>query len=328
MKILAYCTREDEKDKLNEYSQRYGHVITNTHKSFCPETAYLAKGYDGIIIFVNCEANKKALEKISSYGVKYIASKAAGVNNIDLKVCKELGIKVANVPEYSPNAISEITMGLIISLLRKINTVIRRSEEQNFTLDGLLGTEIRDLTIAVIGTGRIGTKVIKALHGFECNIIANDIYKNKEAEKYATYKSLDEIYEEADIITLHCPLESKNYHMINDASISKMKEGVMIINVARGGLIDTEAIIRGLKTGKIGGVAIDTYENEKGIFYHNHVYKVLKDDVLIKLLQYPNVIITPHYAFYTKEAVKNMIDTTLLNMKDFELTDSSQNEVI
>lgn len=326
MKVLAYCTRSDEIKEFNKYSQKYEHNITMIPENFSPETAHLAEGYDGIIIFVNCKANKEALEIISSYGVKYIASKGAGVNNIDFQACKELGIKVTNVPEYSPNSVSELAVGLTIALTRKINTVVKRSRDQNFGLDDLMGIELRNLTVGVIGTGRIGFNVIKAFHGFGCYIIANDIYENKEVSKYATYKSIDEVYAKADIITLHCPLVEENYHMINDEAICKMKDGVMIINLARGGLIDTEALIKGLKSGKIRGAALDTYENEVGIFHSNLTQKILQDDVLVKLLQYPNVLITPHYAFYTDEAVKNMIQTALSNLRDFELTGVAKNE--
>jgi lactate dehydrogenase-like 2-hydroxyacid dehydrogenase len=328
MKVLAYCTRSDEVERFNKLSQKYKHEITMIPESFSSETAYLAKDYDGIVIFVNCKANREALEIISSFGVKYIASRGVGYDNIDLAACKELGIKASNVPAYSPNSVSELTVGLAITLTRKINAGVKRVEMQNFELDELIGIEIRNLIIGVIGTGKIGFNVIKAFSGFGCSIIANDIYENKEVMQYAKYKPIDEVYAEADIITLHCPLSDKNYHMVNDEAIGKMKNGVIIINVARGGLIDTEALIRGLKSGKIRAAALDTYENEVSIFHNNHTNNVLQDDLLVRLLQYPNVVITPHYAFYTDEAVENMIETALSNLKDFELSGSAKNEII
>lgn len=327
MKVLAYCTRSDEIDVFNKLSSKYGHEVTMIPENFSPETAHLAKGYDGITFFVNCKATREALETIASFGVKYIATRGAGFNNIDLVACKELDIKVSNVPAYSPNAVSELTIGLVINLTRKIHRAVERVKEQNFELNGLIGTEVRNLTIGVIGTGRIGLNVIKAFSGFGCKIIANDIYESDEVKKYAEYKSLDEVYKEADIITLHCPLSADNYNMINDKAIEKMKNGVIIINVARGGLVDTAALVRGLKSQKISAAALDTYENEVGIFHDNHTDNVLQDEVLTWLLQCPNVILTPHYAFYTDEAVKNMVETTLLNIKDFELFGAAKNEI-
>lgn len=327
MKVLAYCTRSDEIDVFNKLSSKYGHEVTMIPENFSPETAHLAKGYDGITFFVNCKATREALETIASFGVKYIATRGAGFNNIDLVACKELDIKVSNVPAYSPNAVSELTIGLVINLTRKIHRAVERVKEQNFELNGLIGTEVRNLTIGVIGTGRIGLNVIKAFSGFGCKIIANDIYESDEVKKYAEYKSLDEVYKEADIITLYCPLSADNYNMINDKAIEKMKNGVIIINVARGGLVDTAALVRGLKSQKISAAALDTYENEVGIFHDNHTDNVLQDEVLTWLLQCPNVILTPHYAFYTDEAVKNMVETTLLNLKDFELFGAAKNEI-
>lgn len=327
MKILAYCVRPDEMDGFNEFSEEYGHEVTTISETFSPESAPLAEGYDGISILGNCIANRQALEIISSFGIKYMASRSAGTNNIDLEACKELGIKATNVPAYSPNSVSEFTVGVALSLTRNINIGVGRAERQNFGLNGLIGIEVRNLTVGVIGTGRIGFNVIKAFSGFGCKIIAHDIYENKEVEEYAEYKTLEELYAEADIITLHTPLFDENYHMINDESISKMKDGVIIINAARGALVDAEALIRGVKSGKIRGAALDTYENETGIFHNDHSNSILQDDTLARLLQLPNVLLTPHFAFYTDEAVSNMVETALSNLRDFELTGKAANEI-
>lgn len=327
MKIIAYGVRPDEIDGFNEFSKKYDHEVTFVSEIFSPESAPLAEGYEGISILGNCKANRQALEIISNYGIKFMASRSAGTNNIDLEACKELGIKATHVPAYSPNSVSEFTVGLILTLTRKLNAGIRRAQIQNFGLNGLIGIEVRNLTIGVIGTGRIGFNVIKALSGFGCRIIAHDIYENKEVENYAEYKTADEVYAQADIITLHCPLFDENHRMINDESIAKMKDGVMLVNAARGGLVDAEALIRGLKSGKIGGAALDTYENEVGIFHNDHTNTVIQDDTLARLMQFPNVVITPHYAFYTDEAVSNMVEIALSNLKDFELTGSAKNEI-
>lgn len=327
MKVLAYHVREDEMEAFKKYSEKYGHDVTTIPEPFSPETAHLAKGYEGISIVGNCIANREALEKIASYGIKYVASRTAGYDNIDLEACKELNIKASNVPAYSPNSVSEFTVGLAIVLTRKINQAIKRVEVQNFGLKGLIGIELRNLTIGVIGTGRIGFNVIKAFSGFGARIIAYDIIQNKEVEKYAEYKSFDEVITESDIITLHCPLTEDNYHMINDKTIAKMKDGVILINAARGALVDAEALIRGIRSGKIRGAALDTYEHEIGIFHTDHTNSLLQDNTLDILRSLPNVIITPHCAFYTDEAVANMVETALANLKDFELTGSAKNEI-
>lgn len=327
MKILAYCVRPDELDAFKEFSSHYGHEVTTTSDSLNLESAKLAKGYEGISILGNCTASREVLEIISSFGIKYMSSRSAGTNNIDLEACRDLDIKAAHVPAYSPNSVSEFTIGTAISLTRKLNAGIRRAQSQNFGLNGLIGVELRNLTIGVIGTGRIGYNVVKGFSGFGCKIIAYDIYENKEVEKYAEYKTLEELYKEADLITLHCPLFDDNYHMINKESISKMKDGVMIINAARGPLIDSKALVAGLVSGKIAGAALDTYENEVGIFHSDYTDEILEDDILARLLQLPNVIITPHYAFYTDEAVSNMVEIALSNLKEYELRGESENEI-
>lgn len=327
MKILAYCVRPDEMEGFNEFSKKYDHQVTTIAETFSSESASLAEGYDGISILGNCKADREALEILSSLGIKYMASRSAGINNIDLEACKELAIKVTNVPAYSPNSVSEFTVGLVLNLTRNINAAMKRVQVQNFGLNGLIGIEVRNLTVGVIGTGRIGFNVVKAFSGFGCRIIANDIYENKDVEEFAEYKTLEELYAEADIITLHCPLFDENYHMIDDKAIDQMKDGVIIINAARGALVDAEALIRGLKSGKVRGAALDTYENEIGILHTDHTNSILQDDVLARLLQFPNVLITPHFAFYTDEAVSNMVEIALSNLKDFELTGKAKNEI-
>lgn len=327
MKILAYSVRPDEIDAFNEFSSSYGHNVKIISTNFSPQVAHLAEGYEGVSILGNDLCNREALETLSKLGVKYIGQRVAGTDNIDIEAASELGIKAANVPAYSPNSVSEFTVGLILSLTRNIPYAIKRAELQDFSLGGLLGIEVRNLTIGVVGTGRIGINVIKALSGFGCEILANDIYENEEVKKLATYVSLDEIYEKSDVITLHLPLFDESKHMINDESIEKMKKGVYIINAARGGLVDPEALLRGLKSGKVGKAAIDTYEREYGIVHHSHIGEVLQDDTYARLLQMPNVVITPHMAFYTDEAVSNMVEISLSNLRDFETTDNCNNEI-
>ncbi|MBO0525733.1 lactate dehydrogenase [Clostridium botulinum] len=327
MKILAYCVRPDEIDSFKNFSEKYGHTVDLIPDSFGPSVAHLAKGYDGISILGNDTCNREALEKIKDCGIKYLATRTAGVNNIDFDAAKEFGINVANVPAYSPNSVSEFTVGLALSLTRKIPFALKRVELNNFALGGLIGVELRNLTLGVIGTGRIGLKVIEGFSGFGMKkMIGYDIFENEKAKKYIEYKSLDEVYKEADIITLHAPLTDDNYHMIGKESIAKMKDGVFIINAARGALIDSEALIEGLKSGKIAGAALDSYEYEQGVFHNNKMNEIMKDDTLARLKSFPNVVITPHLGFYTDEAVSNMVEITLMNLQEFELKGTCKNQ--
>jgi D-lactate dehydrogenase len=327
MKILAYGVGPVEINAFNEFSEKYGHEVTRLSENFGPDTAHLAKGYGGISTFGTCNVNRQALEEVSKYGIKYIAQRTSGYNNIDVEAAKELGFKVSNVPAYSPNSVSEFTIGLALSLTRNIPRVVKRMDMQNFGLAGLLGRELRKMTIGVIGTGRIGLMVIKAFAGLGCKIIANDVYQNEETKKYATYVSLDELYANADLITLHTPLFDSTAHMINEAAIAKMKDNVIIINAARGGLIDTEALLKGIKSGKISKVAMDSYENELEYFHHDYTNKLVQDDTLARLLQLPNVIVTPHCAFFTDEAVSNMVEIALSNLREFELKGACKDEL-
>jgi D-lactate dehydrogenase len=327
MKILAYCVRPDEVASFEKFSSKYGHEVKLIPQSFGPEVVALAKGYDAVSILGNCNANKDALEELKSYNVNYLASRSSGINNIDLEAANDLGINVANVSTYSPNSVSELTIGITLCLTRKIPFALKRVNIQNFALNGLIGVELRNLTIGVIGTGRIGLEVIKGFSGFGSKIIGYDLYENEEAKKYIDYVSLDELYKTADIITLHSPLTSDNHHMIGRESFAKMKDGVLIVNAARGGLIDTQALIEGLKSGKVGGAALDTYENEVGTFHNSRMNDIMTDDTLAILRSFPNVVMTPHCGFYTDEAVSNMVETTLINLQDFSNTGTCMNHV-
>lgn len=327
MKILAYCVRPDEMEAFGKFSKEYGHEVDLVPQTFSPESAPLAEGYEGVSILGNCHATREALEIISSFGIKYLSSRSAGVNNIDFDAAKEFGIQVANVAAYSPNSVSELTVGITLCLTRKIPFALQRTKIQNFALNGLIGVELRNLTIGIIGTGRIGLETIKGFSGFGPKLIAYDIFENEKAKEYVEYTSLDEIYKTADIISLHLPLTEDNHHMIGKESIAKMKDGVFIINASRGGLIDSKALIEGLKSGKVGGAALDTYEHEVGVFHNNRMNDILQDDTLATLMSLPNVVMTPHCGFYTDEAVSNMVETALINLKEFGETGTCKNHV-
>lgn len=327
MKITAYAVRPDELSSFEKYSKQFGHDVTLVKESFGPENANLAKGSEAVCILGNCRANEQAIEKIASYKVKYLATRSTGVNNIDFDAARKYNIRVSNVPAYSPNAVSEFALTLTLCLARNLQKTVKRMSIHNFSLNGLMGFELRKKTVGVMGTGRIGMNVIKAFNGFGSRLIGYDLYQNEAAKKYLEYKNLDDFLREADIITMHCPLTKENYHVINAENIAKMKDGVIIVNTARGGLMDTKAVIEGLKSGKIGGLATDVYENEVGLVHEDHSNEVLKDDFYARLLEFPNVIVTPHCGFYTDEAVANMVEYSLQNLKNFEDTNECKNEI-
>lgn len=328
MKIIAYAVRPDERASFAKFAAAQGHEVTLCSESFGPATAHLAEGYEGVSILGNCLATAEALQIIAGFGIRFLASRSAGVNNIDLAAASSLGIHVSNVPAYSPNAVAEFAVLLTLSMARNLPQAIKRVGVQNFGLGGLIGCELRRKTIGFIGTGRIGLTTIKAFSGFGARLIGYDVFQNEAAKEYIEYKdSLEELYAEADIISLHCPLTKDNYHMINAESIAQMKDGVIIINTARGALMDADAVIQGLKSGKIGGLASDVYENEVGIFHTDHTNTVLTDDQLARLRSFPNVLITPHFGFYTDEAVANMVEYALESLKEFGETGHAKNEV-
>lgn len=329
MKVYAFGTRQDEVNGFGKLAADYGQDITLETTSFNKDFWQDIKGYDAISTVGNCSLGREAIETLAKEGVKIIAQRAAGTNNIDLDACKELGITVTNVPAYSPTSVSEFTVGMAINMTRNIPLALDRAQHQNFSIEmPLLGREIQNMTVGVVGSGRIGFSVIKAFSGLTENILAYDVFQNPEVEKYATYVELEELLEKSDIITLHCPLFDDNYHMINKDSIAKMKDGVYIINAARGGLIDAEALIDGILSNKIAACALDTYEHEAGIFFVNHTGEKLQDPVLARLMQLPNVYITPHYGFYTDIAVENIIADVLTSLKDLEEKGTCEHKVV
>ncbi|SFC88653.1 D-isomer specific 2-hydroxyacid dehydrogenase family protein [Clostridium uliginosum] len=328
MKIVAYCVRLDEMSSFEKFSKKYDHDVKIVKESFSPATANLAEGYDAVCILGNCTANREAIEMISKLGVKYLATRSAGFNNIDLEAAKEVGIEVSNVPAYSPNAVGEFAVAVTLCLARNFKQAFKRVELQDFSLGGLIGFELRNKTIGFIGTGRVGQTAIKAFSGFGCKMIGYDLYPNDNVAKYLEYKTLAEVLAEADIISLHCPLTEDNLHLINEETIAKMKDGAILINTSRGQLVDSRALIEGLKSGKIGGAAIDVYENEYGIFHYNHENDIIKDENLLTLKSLPNVIVTSHYAFYTDEAVTNMVEYSLQNLYEFEKTNTCKNKLV
>jgi D-lactate dehydrogenase len=292
------------------------------------KTVALAKEYDAICVFVNDSLQSPVLETLSETGVKLIALRCAGFNNVDVNKASELGLGVVRVPAYSPYAVAEHTLGLILSLNRKFHKAFTRVRDGNFALDGLLGFDLHNKTVGVIGTGKIGQIFIDLVKGFSCEVLAYDKYPNKELQTSGLkYVDLHELYSKSDVISLHCPLNHDTYHIINDYAINSMKQNVMIVNTSRGKLIDTGAVINGLKSGKVGYLGLDVYEEEEALFFEDLSETVIQDDQFVRLQTFPNVLITAHQAFFTKEAVNNIARTTFENIKEYFENGNSKNEV-
>jgi D-lactate dehydrogenase len=293
------------------------------------ETASLASGFDAVCIFVNDQISAAVIEKLSALDVRLIALRCAGYNNVDITAAQRHGLTVTRVPGYSPYAVAEHTLGLILALNRKLHRAYNRVREGNFALDGLLGFDIHGKTIGIIGTGKIGTVVVRLLTGFECRILAFDPLPNETCRSLgARYLKLDELLVESDIITLHCPLTPGNKHMMDASALSKMRDGVMLVNTSRGALIDTIAVIEALKSGKIGYLGLDVYEEEEQIFFEDRSGLIISDDVFSRLLTFPNVIVTGHQAFFTREALENIAATTIGNITRFEHGKPPTNQVV
>lgn len=293
-----------------------------------PQTAPLAAGYEAITTFVNDDLGSDTLTALAQLGVRFIALRCAGYNQVDLTKAQTLGLKVARVPAYSPYAVAEHTVALILALNRRIHRAYQRVREQNFSLDGLLGFDLHGKTVGIIGTGKIGEVLAGILKGFGCRLLAHDPYPNPACEALGvSYTSLEQLCSEADIISLHCPLTPETHHLIGVEALGWMKPGVMLINTSRGGLIDTAAVIEGLKSSKVGYLGLDVYEEEGGLFFQDMSQMIIQDDVFSRLQTFPNVLITGHQAYFTAEALHNIAATTLQNLTDFEATGASQNEV-
>jgi D-lactate dehydrogenase len=283
------------------------------------ETVSLAAGFEAVCVFVNDQMNAAVIATLESLGVRLIALRCAGYNNVDLSAAKKHGITVVRVPAYSPYAVAEHTIALMLALNRKLHRAYNRVREGNFALDGLVGFDMHGKIVGVIGTGQIGTVVAQILTGFGCPILAFDPFPNATCRSLGVrYVELNQLFAESDIITVHCPLTSENKHLINGQALEKMKNGVMLINTSRGALLDTIVITEGLKSGRIGYLGLDVYEEEEDIFFEDRSGLILSDDVFARLLTFPNVIITGHQAFFTREALLNIAATTIDNITKFE----------
>lgn len=316
MRCLVYSSKEYDRRFLSEAAAGR-HELDFLESSLSTKTATLAKGFDAVCCFVNDSVQREELRVLWEQGVKFIALRCAGFNNLDLAYAKQLGFTVARVPAYSPHAVAEHTLGLILSLNRKIHRAYSRVRDNNFALEGLLGFDLFGKTAGVIGTGAIGQCVVRILHGFGCKVLCYDPSPLETMQEIAEYRSLEEVLAISDIVSLHCPLTSATHHLIGSESLQRMKRGVMLINTSRGGLIDTRAVIHSLKSGQLGSLALDVYEEESDLFFQDLSRVVVQDDVFSRLLTFPNVLITAHQAFFTKEALTEIAKITMENLDDF-----------
>jgi D-lactate dehydrogenase len=318
MKVAVFSAKNYDREFLTA-ANNSRHELHFFEPHLNEATASLAAGFDVVCVFVNDRVDAATLTKLVSLGVRLIALRCAGYNNVDLKSAVKHGITVVRVPGYSPYAVAEHTIGLMLALNRTLHRAYNRVREGNFALDGLLGFDMHGKTVGVIGTGKIGSVVAQILTAFGCPTLAFDPIPNEQCRSSGVhYVKLEELLAKSDIITLHCPLTPENKHMINAAAIGKMKNGVMLINTSRGALLDTVAVIQALKTGKIGYLGLDVYEEEEQIFFEDRSGLILTDDVFARLLTFPNVIITCHQAFFTREALENIAATTIDNITKFE----------
>lgn len=329
MHIAFFSTKSWVNSAFAPALAKYGYTATYFDARLNIDTVSLAAGHDAVCVFVNDILDAAVIKKLSELGVRAIALRCAGFNNVDLKTAVETKIPVVRVPSYSPYAVAEHALGLILSLNRKFHRSYPRVRDGNFALDGLLGFDLHDKTIGIIGTGKIGQIFAKLMGGFGVKLLAYDRYPSDAARALGVeYVDLERLYNDSDIISLHCPLTHDTYHMINDYAISAMKENVMIINTSRGPLIDTNAVIAGLKSAKVGYLGLDVYEEEQDLFFENLSDQVIQDDTFVRLLTFPNVLITGHQAFFTKEAIDNIAQTTLDNLRDISEQGQSANVVL
>jgi D-lactate dehydrogenase len=319
MRIALFSTKPYDRVSFEEANAGHGHELHYFEPRLTDETVRLADGFDAVCAFVNDQVDAGVVEALAGGGTELILLRSAGFNHVDLRAAAERGLTVARVPAYSPYAVAEHAMGLVLTLNRKFHRAHARVREGNFALDGLLGFDLHGKTMGVVGTGKIGTVFARIAAGFGCRVLAHDPYPNEEVEGLgARYVEMGEMLAEADIIALHLPLTPETHHLIDGDAVARMKEGVMLINTSRGGLVDTRAVIEGLKSGRIGSLGLDVYEEEADLFFEDLSGTVIQDDVFARLLTFPNVLVTGHQGFFTREALAAIAGTTLGNATAFE----------
>lgn len=328
MIVTMFSSKSYDERYFRQANESGGHDLIFQEAKLTEQTASLAMGSRAVCAFVNDHLDRPVLEQLQAGGTEFIAMRCAGFNNIDLRAADELGLQVVRVPAYSPHAVAEHTIALLLTLNRRIHRAYNRVREGNFALNGLVGFDLHGLTVGIIGTGKIGTITAGLFKGFGCKIVCYDVFENEEMKALgATYLPLDALFAQSHIISLHCPLLESTHHIINEAAIAKMQRGVTILNTSRGALIDTTAVIKGLKSGQVGNLGIDVYEEEDNLFFEDQSGEVMQDDVFARLLTFPNVLITGHQAFFTDTALTQIARVTLDNISQLEQDGRCDNEV-
>lgn len=327
MKVAIFSTKPYERAYLEKFNKGK-HELVYFEASLNADTTNLAIGFEAVCVFVNDKIDRATIEKLAQNGVKLIDLRSAGFNNVDLEAAAAHKITVLRVPAYSPQAVAEHAVALILTLNRKTHKTYNRVREGNFSLENLMGFNLYEKTVGVVGTGKIGTAFCQIMLGFGCKVIAHDLVASDILKaRGVEYKPLDDVLQAADVISLHCPLTPDTHHLFNSATFAKMKRGAMLINTSRGGLIKTEDAIKALKSGHLGYLGIDVYEQEENLFFKDLSERILPDDLIERLMSFHNVLITPHQGFFTQEALDQIAITTLNNFSDFEKGVISKNEV-
>lgn len=327
MKIAVFNNKPYTERFFKQANEAVGHELIFYNERLSDASVHLAEGAEAVCIFVNDFCGESVLTRLRELGIRLVVLRCAGFNNVDIPAAEKLGICVARVPAYSPYAVAEHAVGLILALNRRIHLAHSRVREGNFSLEGLMGFDLHGTPVGIIGTGKIGECVVKILHGFGCELYAYDPHRNPVCESLGVqYVELDDIYRRCRILSLHCPLMPQTHHLISRDAIDQMQDGVMLINTSRGALIDTQAVINGLKSGRIGYLGLDVYEEEGDLFFEDLSNQIIQDDVFARLLMFPNVIVTGHQAFFTHDAVRAIAETTLSNARSYE-TGQCQNIV-
>ena len=324
MKIAFFSSKIYDKIYFNRYNTY--HELKYFENPLNAESVDLANGYDGVCVFVNDQLNAEVIAQLAARNIKIIALRCAGFNNVDLQAAQKQGIAVVRVPAYSPHAVAEHAVALIMTLNRKTHKAYNRVREGNFSLERLTGFDLYGKTVGVVGTGKIGEAFAFIMKGFGCKVLAYDIHPNPVLITAGVqFVELDELFAQSDVISLHCPLTPQTNRLINSESLEKMKPNAMLINTSRGGLIDTKAVINALKNGKLGYLGIDVYEQEADLFFNDFSESIIQDDMLMRLMSFPNVLITAHQGFFTEEALTQIAQVTLQNLSDFENKQLSEN---
>ncbi|MER3487010.1 MAG: hydroxyacid dehydrogenase [Chloroflexota bacterium] len=328
MRVAVFSARSYDREFLSAANAVHGHELVFFEPRLTQETAPLAQGFPAVCAFVNDRLDAPVLRILAAGGTRLIALRSAGFNNVDLPTAAELQLTVTRVPAYSPYAVAEHTIALMLALNRKLVRAYNRVREGNFSLEGLLGFDVHGKTAGIVGTGKIGTVVARILAGFGCRLLAYDPFPNDECRSLGVaYVELPQLLAESDIVTLHTPLTPETYHLIDREALRCMKPGVMLLNTSRGALLDTRAVIDALKSGHIGALGLDVYEEEEGLFFQDLSDRVIQDDVFARLLTFPNVLITGHQAFFTREALTSIAETTLANITAIERSEPCPNIV-